>query len=558
MFDGAVQSVGSILEPAISAIPNVFIEAFTSIYTRLTDAFSVDLPAAVTTLKENSALLSVASPQINGQITPEDAKDYLEPYADSGFWDFVQVEVTMLIAEAVSLGQVDITLAEFMRNPAVSAYASLIEEIMLTEHRSGMIPAYQYYYLNKYQPLIPPLQDIIRMVVREAWRPEMYVKAPERFAYYMGYLGYTKEWADRYWIAHFLPIELRQAYDNLWRGLWDKERFMYALHIADIHPMWREDIYNVAFRPPGVRELGYGYDVGAYGWDDIKKYRRMAGQSEADAEKSATAMVAYRTEAEREALRREAIYDFSEGLDTEETLRAKLTAIGGRPEIIDLWVARAKYRTDRDIAHDLIKIAKDQFVKGYYDVAGLRAELTRIGVTGERMDVLVADYVSGLVERDYTEADARLLLEILRTPMPITDEEIERRKASVTARINRARRRYERLIAGLDERTGLISGEIESLEAEMAEVLDVIDVQIRSIEDELAGITPEVLTKPILEAIARVRRRYERSLFNVNRRETLLKDDIAATERLYAETLDVIDTNIKYVEEELIILGAAP
>ena len=444
--------------------------------------------------------------------------------------------------------------------------------------------------------VIPPAPDLIRMVVREAFMPEMVVESPSIFAEYMTKSGYSKEWADRYWTAHFVPIDLRQAYENLWRGYWLKDDFMRALHIADIHPMWREDIYNVAFRPPGVRELGYGYDTNVYSWEDIRDYRRWGGLSLEDAEKAATSMVAYRTEAEREALRREALYDFTEGLDSEETLRVKLEAIGGRPEIIDLWVARAKYRTDRDVKRDLIKVVKDQAIKGLISEVELREDLSTIGVVPERIEVYVlevetrraravvavtvekrkllteaklakawelgligdAEYISGLVERDYTEEDARLLIEILRTPLPITPEEVERRKASVQARINYTKRRYERLIAGLDERAGLISGEIESLEIETKEVLDVIDVEIRTLEEEIAGITPEVLTKPILQAMDRVRRRYERSLARLEARETLLRDDIAAAETIFAETLDVIDVNIKYVEDELIALGAAP
>ena len=443
---------------------------------------------------------------------------------------------------------------------------------------------------------IPPAPDLVRMVVREAFVEDMVIEAPGIFADYLTKSGFSKEWADRYWTAHFEPIALRQAYENLWRGDWVKADFMHALHIADIHPMWREDIFNVAFRPPGVRELGYGYDTNVYSVDDIKTYRRWGGLSEEDAEKAATSMVAYRTEAEREALRREALYDFINGLDSEAELRSKLDAIGGRPEIVDLWVARAKYRADRDVKIDLIKVVKDQAIKGLISEVEMREDLTTIGVIPSRVEVhvlevqtrraravaavtaekrkllteaklakawelgLVSDeaYISGLVERDYTEEDARLLLEVLRTPLPITDEEVERRTASVQSRINYTKRRYVKLIAGLDERAGLISGEIESFEIEMKEVLDVIDVQISTLEDEIRGITPEILTKPIMEAMARVRRRYERSLARLDAESVGISTEIESTEIIRKETLDVIDATIKYVQDELVLLGAAP
>jgi hypothetical protein len=437
--------------------------------------------------------------------------------------------------------------------------------------------------------LIPPAPDLIRMVVREAFLPEFVIPAPDVFKTYMTKKGYAAEWSDRYWTAHFEPIELRQAYENLWRGLWTKDEFMYALHIKDIHPRWREDIFNVAFGPPGVREMGYGYDTGLYTVEDITKYRRWGGLSPEDASKAAQAMVAYRTEAEREALRREAIADYIAGLDDETRLREKLSAIGGRPEIIDLWVSRAKYRESRDVKVDLVKIVKDQFVKGLMTEAELRSDLTTIGVVPARIDVHVAEaqtrkasyvreekaekkkllteakvaqawdlgligdseYVSRVVELGYLTEDAQLLLDIQRTPRPVTPEEVERRRKAVTARINRIERTYERLIMRLDVRTGVTSSEIESLQVEMKETLDVIDFEVLSIQEDLAAITPEVLTKPIVEARARVTRRYELAISRVDRTDAATREELTSTEKIYAETLDVIDVDIAFLIQEL-------
>lgn len=460
---------------------------------------------------------------------------------------------------------------------------------------SGYGGAYEEGYMDL-AVQIPPAPDLITMVVREAFVPEMVIEAPPVFAEYMTKKGYSKEWSDRYWTAHFVPIALTQAYENLWRGYWGQTEFFRALTIADIHPMWHNDILKVAFRPPSARELGYGYDTSVYTWENIRDYRRWGGLSLEDAEKAASAMVSYRTEAEREALRREALADYEAGLDTEEELRAKLAAIGGRPEIIDLWVSRAKYREERDIKLDIIKVLKDQRVKGYLTEEELRKSLADVGVKPARIEVHVAEaetrrltakkeqdaekkrllteakiakawelgligdeqYVSELVARNYTEEDARLQLEILRTPMPVTPEELERRRKSIEARINRTRRRYDIIIARLDRQTGLITSEIESVETEYKESLDVIDSQISAIEEDIRAITPEVLTKPILKAMDRVRRRYELMLIRLDGQAAATETEVTSTEQIYAETLDVIDAQIKYVEDELIALGAVP
>jgi hypothetical protein len=140
---------------------------------------------------------------------------------------------------------------------------------------------------------------------------------------------------------------LTQAYENLWRGYWTPDDFKDYLRIADIHPMWRDDILAVAFRPPTVRELGYGYDVGVYTYDDIVTYRRWAGLSEEDAKKAATALIAYRTEAEREACRREHLRLYALGKETREEFEANLKRLGTPPAAIPLWLERGDLEKER-------------------------------------------------------------------------------------------------------------------------------------------------------------------------------------------------------------------
>lgn len=190
--------------------------------------------------------------------------------------------------------------------------------------------------------LIPPAQDLVTMVVREAFEAANVVEAPEVFAENMAKKGFTKAWSNRYWTAHFLPMPINLAYANLHRGYWTKEQFMELLRIADMHPRWREDIYNVAFQPPSIREMGYGYDVGAYTVEDIVRYRMWGGLSPVDAAKAGQSLVAYRTEAEREALRRNYMYLYTMNHIDIDSFREALEAIGTNPEAVVLWVERAQ------------------------------------------------------------------------------------------------------------------------------------------------------------------------------------------------------------------------
>ena len=195
--------------------------------------------------------------------------------------------------------------------------------------------------------VIPPLPDLTRMAVREAFgthAPEEQYPEYESWAKKMGLSEY---FAGAYWYAHWDRIALAQMYDNLWRGLWSEERFKAMLRIKDVHPDDRDAIYDVAFRPPSLREMGYGWDTGVYKEDDIKKYRRWGGLSPEDAELSARSMVAYRTEAEREAVRREYMHLYALDKINETTFRENLERLITAPEAVELWVERGNLERQR-------------------------------------------------------------------------------------------------------------------------------------------------------------------------------------------------------------------
>jgi len=462
-------------------------------------------------------------------ITPEEAEKKAWDWEWLASGAYTAINAGLIAAEALTLGQVDMTLVPLLNIPILRAWMQTAVNIANARDEASIIIPIQRYYMKLHTPRIPPGPDLVRMVVREAFVPEMVIKAPKEFVDSMAEAGYSETWCDRYWTAHFEPIALRQAYENLWRGYWTKEDFMRALHIADVHPMWREDIYKVAFEPPGVREMGYGYDVGVYTVEDIIKYRRWGGLSPEDAEKAGIAMVAYRTEAEREALRREALADFEAGLDDEAELRANLEAIGGRPEIIELWVARAKYRVNRDLRLDLKKTSVDQYVKGWIDEQQLDQDLIELDFTADRRGVILEEartrrlkhkreeeterkklmslakiekarelglisdpeYITRVMETGITEADAKLMLAIELTPRLVSPEEMERRKTTVLSRRRRCERRYERSLANVQDNIELVTGQLEDAKLTMEEALDIIDTQIAIIDEDLPTATPE-------------------------------------------------------------------
>jgi len=384
ILDWIVDKVISPIKTAISGVLSPIIGHPTEVERR-------GLKEAVAKVREMAVSSLAHSPASSPGLSPTDAFNELAKGTASANDYAGLCWLESIAAEIVSAGQVDISIAGYQNLPVTRALFDLATSVMKSQTEIGLWPLLRRYWLKEFQPNIPPAPDLIQMVVREAFLPEMVVTAPKVFSDYMMESGYAPEWSDRYWTAHFVPIDLRQAYENLWRGFWTKEDFMFALHIADIHPRWREDIYNVAFRPPSMREMGYGWDMGVYTEEDIATYRRWGGLSPEDAAKAARAMVAYRLHAEQEALRSLAVRLYREGLDGPEEFEANLEATE-TPEILrPYWRARADLEAELDIAADYTVILKSAALAGRITREVLARELGQLGLKQWKINQILAD-----------------------------------------------------------------------------------------------------------------------------------------------------------------------
>jgi len=267
----------------------------------------------------------------------------------------------------------------------------------------------------KLKDVIPPIQDLIRFAVREAYvdhDPEKQYGEMVKHAAKMGLSAEASEW---YWYSHWERIPVNLMYANYYRGLWDVKKLEHMLKIVDVHPDDRQDIINVAYGPPSIREMGYGFDVGVYTLEDIKRFRRWGGLSPEDAEKAGEAMVAYRTEAERNSVRTELMYAFGLEKIDEDTLRARLAEIKTPEAALELWVTRAKLYRERikkpamDVEGRIVSSSEalTAFKLGLRNEEWLRNSLKALDWTSDRIDTAVERAKLEISEKEKEAAEVK-------------------------------------------------------------------------------------------------------------------------------------------------------
>lgn len=251
--------------------------------------------------------------------------------------------------------------------------------------------------LKELTKIIPPLTDLITMAVREAFGKHTYEEQMPALVEWGAKQGLSEEWVKNYWYSHWDRIPLTQMYSNLWRGFWTADEFDRMLRIKDVHPDDRKAIIAVAYNPPSVREMGYGYDFGRYKREDLIRYKKMVGLTPEDAEKAADALIDYRTSAEWEAIRREFLWMFAHEEITEEEYLTFLKFTGLQDNIIELWLSRGQLQLERfkvpETAVEYRIVTSSEalwaFKNDLRQETWLRGTLSNLGWAQERVDVAV-------------------------------------------------------------------------------------------------------------------------------------------------------------------------
>jgi len=182
------------------------------------------------------------------------AADSAHPAKDIGFKDLA----TSMIA-ATGAG---IAMASILRTPI----------------DIGLLTPLEYAYNAMFTPKIPPVSDIITMMVREVFVPERFAELvreyPAEATEFGAKHGYSEEWMRRYWAMHWILVPIGQLYDMYHRGIIDYATLERFVKYHDIEPICRPWVIELAWELPGRIDLRWMYE-----WAVMRSYREVTGRT---------------------------------------------------------------------------------------------------------------------------------------------------------------------------------------------------------------------------------------------------------------------------------------
>jgi len=225
-------------------------------------------------------------------------------------------------------------------------------------------------YLKKLYYYIPSPSDLVRMAVREAWSDEVAEhfgydeEFPEEFAEWAEKQGMSREWARRYWRAHWELPSPTMGYEMLHRGIITEEELDMLLKTADYPRFWREKLIKLSYSPYTRVDVRRMYQMGILTPEDVFRAYKDLGYDDEHAENLTKFTVAGASESERDLTKSEILQGYRYKILTATETKEALMKMGYDESEAEYYIALEDYKIEKERKEELLKRTKTEFTKG--------------------------------------------------------------------------------------------------------------------------------------------------------------------------------------------------
>ncbi len=241
---------------------------------------------------------------------------------------------------------------------------------------------------------IPGASDLIRMSVREAFTPEVIAKFqlesdyPSELTEYAEKQGLSKEWAMKYWIAHWTLPSLGAGYEMLHRRIIDETTLEMLIKAQDISPFWRDKLIALSYQPYTRVDVRRMFQAGVLSADDVYENYLDIGYDPDHALKMTEWTIKEYQESCRELTKSDILAAYADSRLRREEAENFLIEIGYAPEEADFLLSREDFKKAEKYEKERLKTIKSLFVNQQMDESDLFAELGKLGLDSTQMQDL--------------------------------------------------------------------------------------------------------------------------------------------------------------------------
>ena len=271
---------------------------------------------------------------------------------------------------------------------------SVTAAIAVMPTQLGLLLPLQYYLNYKWTPRIPDANDLVRFAVRECFIPaeleRLLEPGPgEKYYSYMKMQGYSGEWANRFWGAHWVRPTIENLNNALYRGIILPEEWEHEVKLNDYAPYAVKWLQKIIYNPYTRVDIRRMWDIGLVTEAEMLENYRWLGYDDKHAERMTLWSKAYTVAADIRAL-------YSKGWIDESGARQMIETAGVPKERADVFLQKLvksgqadRVATEKDLTKtDILRL----FKLGLISQPQAASMLTDLGYDAEEASYLTALY----------------------------------------------------------------------------------------------------------------------------------------------------------------------
>jgi hypothetical protein len=244
--------------------------------------------------------------------------------------------------------------------------------------------------------------------VREAWSPAaistfgLAEDYPADFGKWTEKQGMSRDWAQKYWIAHWQLPGPSQVFDMLHRGIINAGDVALYLKTADYSSYWRDRLIKLSYANVTRVDLRRLYKLGIFDYTRMVQGYKNLGYSDVDAEALGEWTDQEYGDEAREVTKADILGAFQDGIISNGEASTMLDKLGYNAEQISILIARVEYKQAQVGQAAKIEAVHVGFTKGKVDVNGARAGLGALNLS--------ASYMQALIDKWQLEDESKIVL----------------------------------------------------------------------------------------------------------------------------------------------------
>lgn len=246
-------------------------------------------------------------------------------------------------------------------------------------------------------PVIPGVQDLLMMYAKEAFEPDIIEKTgldqefPEEGVPHLEKLGVSREWAMKYWYAHWDYPSLEQGFDMRRRGLIDDSELDMLHRIVETPKFWREKLQGISFNPYTRVDIRRMHKMQVITDEELVENYRWAGYDQAHAEKLAEFTIIYNQQDTKNLAVGQIIRGYVDKYLTRDDCTELLGQLKYSPSQADFLLTLEDYKEQQDVQNDIIVAIRDRYQNNLMERTEAEDRLNQLN--------LPAIKISSLLER---------------------------------------------------------------------------------------------------------------------------------------------------------------